>query len=132
MMQLVCCILYASLLWRTTAKQADVELATTKEMMAFFTIFANNTAPYPAASYSTAAFQKTYDLYKKGQLSADGVWPYILTVRDDKLTSSIHTDYLLKRLFDQKIPAHRVLDKKHLLVYLSHDQRPLQSDVDKL
>ena len=131
MMQLVCCIVYASLLWGTTAKQADVELAT-KEMQAFFAIFANNTAPYPAASYSTAAFQKTYDLFKKGQSSADGVWPYILTVRDDKLTSSYHTGYLLKQLFDGKVPAHRVLDKSHLMVYLSHDKLPLQSDVDRL
>ena len=132
MMQLVYCIVYASLLWRTTAKQVDVELATTKEMQAFFTIFANNTAPYPAASYSTAAFRKTYDLFTKAQSSADGVWPYILTVRDDKLTSSYHTGSLLKQLFDGEIPGHDVLDKSHLIVYLSHDQLPLQSDVDRL
>lgn len=94
------------------------------------TIFHNFFDYNATKTFSTLAFDKTFGIEKEAK--GDSVWPYLMTVHGDALTSTSDTTSLLKALFKDKIPLYRVLDKSHLQVFLAAEQIPSATDLSKL
>lgn len=117
------CVLYATLVSRTLASSKDTVAQTRAIFHNFFDYNATKT-------FSTLAFEKTFGI--ENDATGDSVWPYLMTVHGDTLTSTSDTESLLKALFKGKIPLHRVLDKSHLQVFLAAEQLPSPSDISGL